>query len=275
MTNGVIYYNTGLKCLPRLLVSLYTLRKHYSGSVTILSQGEESHPKCHEIAKSVDGDNHVKEVNYGVPNGNNKTFLEACLSHLTTPYITSMWLDADTIICGDIIDIINTAEEHEFAVCQFANWTSKSRVASRIKAWEKLYPDMMEKALNFGPAINCGVFAFRRDAKVMQDWYNLALPGRENFLADETCLQVILHKYPHKILPAKYNCSCKYGKVDDPDVRIIHFHGKKHCRVGLPFNAKLWFDKFIEVTNLNLANVTSWASQYDPHIRRYFEWQMK
>lgn len=284
MSKGVIYYNTGQKCLPRLLVSLHSLRKHYGGPVTILSQGKESHEHCHKIAKAISdtlvyGNNqnaiNVKEVDYGVPNGSNKAFLEACLSHLSTPYAVSMWLDADTIVRGGIMDILNAAEEHEFAVCQFANWTSSGRVASRIKAWSKLYPEWIEPALKFGPALNCGVFAFRREAKVMQDWYNLALPGRENFLADESCLQTILHRYPHMILPAKYNCSCKYGDVNDPDVRIIHYHGRKHCRAGLPFAGKIWMDTFLEVVELNMAGVATWASQFDGNIRKYLEWQVR
>jgi len=38
---GVIYYNRGTKCCLRMLVSIFSLRRHYKGPVTVMIEGEQ------------------------------------------------------------------------------------------------------------------------------------------------------------------------------------------------------------------------------------------
>ena len=49
MKDGVIYLNSGTKCLVRLLVSIHSLRKYYDGPVAIVSVGEESHASSERL----------------------------------------------------------------------------------------------------------------------------------------------------------------------------------------------------------------------------------
>ena len=85
----------------------------------------------------------------------------------------------------------------------------------------------------------------------MKDWYKMASQGRENLVADESCCQVILHKYPHVIIDSRYNRSCKYDDPKKEDTRIVHFHGKKHCRLNtngkIPYNGELWLNEYEEI----------------------------
>ena len=283
MNKGVIYYNTGRKCLHRLLNSIYSSQKYYDGPISIISQGEESLEYCKKIADAFDNVD-VIDYDYEVPDGKNKAFIEACLVHKSTPYDLTIWLDADTLITGEFADDLwDAAEEHEFAIAQFSNWKSRgNRIAKRIKEWEPYYPEWIDDAINFGPAINCGVFAFRKDSKLMQDWYELALPGRENFIADETCCQLILPQYPHKIMEAKYNCSCKYGDPYNEDTRIIHYHGRKHYRQGSlkkrnrMINASdLWCEVYEEVLEKNIAGVQDWQPMGDRMLKKYLKARLK
>jgi len=279
-SNGVIYYNTGDKCLARLLVSLHSLRKHEDCNVAILSQGEDSNKVCEKIAGAFDNVELI-EVDYGVEEGKNKAYIEACLCHEATPFEITIWLDADTIIRKPFSqELFDYTEQHEFVISQFATWeTHGGTIKKRIMEWKNIYPELIDGALNFGPAINCGVFAFKKDSEIMNVWYDMAEQGRDNFIADESCLQVFLHKFPHMILPdTSFNCSCKYDKTIK-DAKIIHYHGRKHCRLderGNPqFNSELWIKELEEVIENNTADIKSWLPGSDKYLRRYFNGKSK
>jgi hypothetical protein len=110
--------------------------------------------------------------------------------------------------------------------------------------------------LKYGHAINCGVFAWTRESALMREWWNHACPGRDvQRIPDETCLQVILPMFKHKLAPATFNASCKYGDPRSEGVRIVHFHGNKHCRVtgnGTFINASdLWYPHHFELVKFD------------------------
>lgn len=273
MNKGILYYNTNTKCLPRLLVSIYSLRKVSNEPVVILSEGDISHSYCYKIAQSFSGVE-VIETDYGVSHGKNKAYIEACLCHLYTPFETTVWVDADTIVLKPFLDDLGKiAEEYEFAACQFADWTSYgSQIKKRIQAWEPYYPELIEDAINFGPAINCGVFAFTQGSEIMENWFDLAEVGRDTcFIADESCLQVWLHKFPHKIVGPEFNRSCKYDDPYKEDTRIIHFHGSKHCRKNddgtYKYNGEIWVKFWNEVWAQDLAGIRSWDDMDDRYLR--------
>ena len=269
MSRGVIYYNRGTKMLVRLAVSLESLRRHYTGPVTVLSQGEDSHDACRYICDRWGKGARIKGVDWP---GDKKrqTYLNATLSHQMTPYDTTLWIDSDTLVRGDFCDMFDAAEQHEFAISQISNWRVQKKIAKRVLAWAPLYPDWIKPALDFGPAINCGVFAFTRESKLMQDWYSLAEPGRDlSWIPDETCCQLILHRYPHKIMDQKFNVSCKHSTPYDKDTRIVHYHGRKHCRMteidGTVFclhGSWLWYRMFENIRD------DKWIQRWVRHDRQ-------
>jgi hypothetical protein len=244
--SGVIYYNSGRKMIVRLAVSLHSLRKVYQGPVTLLIDGEGKED-CIKIAREYNCD--AKEAGYTY-DVKNCVYLNACKSGQATPYDLTVWIDSDTVILKSFDELFDYAEQHEFAISQFSTWRTESgQIRRRITAWKNIYPDLMEKAISFGPAINCGVFSFRKDSALMRDWYDLALPGYKTFIPDEVCCQIMLHKYPHIILSPEFNTSCKYGKIDE-NTMIIHFHGRKHCRISkgvCEHNSGIWYKEFEEV----------------------------
>lgn len=253
--------------IVRLAVSLNSLRKAYQGPVTLLIDGEGKED-CIELAKKYSCDTKEANYTYGI---RNCVYLNACLSGCSTPYNVSVWLDSDTVVLKNFDELFDYSEQHEFAIAQFSTWrTERGQIRRRILAWRDIYPELMDKAIAFGPAINCGVFGFRKDSKLMTDWYDLALPGYKTFIPDEVCCQIMLHKYPHIILPAEYNTSCKYGKVDD-NTRIIHYHGRKHSYIEngvFLHNCKHWYKEFDEVRTLDVVqrNIIN-----DPQLRRYIK----
>jgi len=262
MTKGVIYYNSGDSCLIRLIVSLYSLRRVYDGNIVIFYPMRDvgdhnfSIGICKKLGEIFNCD--VQRIKNLAPEGKNRVFLERTKYHTVTPFDISMSIDSDTVVMSPkIVDFLDFAEDYEYVVASFADWgTSSGMVSKRIKFWEEHYPELIEDALSFGPAINCGCFAFRKDAEIMGEWYNKAIKGRDSFICDETCMQILLPQYPHKILGSQYNTSCKHDiNINLPGYPVmVHFHGKKHCRMhnsGLPMNnADIWMYFFYQcITN--------------------------
>lgn len=267
---GIIYYNTGQSCLVRLLVSLHSLRKWYQGPVAIVSEGEESHSICDRIASALDAQ--VIHWESTVPEGKNHAYLAKTRLNKATPFDTTVALDADTLVVGELDSLFPVAEKHAFCVAQFAQWKTSGRICSRrIVEWRSWLPDDIEPALSFGPAINIGVMAFRRDASIFDDWSDAAPMGRELFIPDEISCQILLHRHPHHILASNWNCSCKYDNPLRAEVRVIHYHGRKHCRRGLPFHGILWMEGYKAVVQQDLAGVQTWGPAGDRMLRKYLK----
>lgn len=269
-SRGAIFYNRGCKMIVRLAVSAHSLRKHYDGPAAILSQGDESARPCSEIAKRYGLE--LSRVEYPqTPQAKNDVFINATLCHTKTPYDVSMWLDSDSTVHGDIMPMLDAAEEHEFAIAQFTNWNTHGRIAGRIRGWKGIHPDeWIQAAIDYGPAINCGVFAFRKDSKLMADWWSLAVKGQHTMIPDEVCCQLILPRYPHKMMPPIFNVSCKYGLPEHfADARVIHYHGRKHCRIEkgkVRYHAERWYLEFDEVRDWSVVRE---HIEYDRQLRHY------
>lgn len=262
-TNGIIYYNVGRKMLVRFEISLFSLRQVYKGPVMLLIDGEGKE-ECIKLANRYNCNYIDVGYTYKIPHS---IYLNACLSHIHTPYDNTIWLDSDTIILKSFDELFPLISERGFVIAQFANWVSNGKfIKSRILTWSDIYPELMESALNFGPAINCGVFGFSKNSSFMKDWYSLAIKGSKNFIPDEVCCQIMLHKYPHQIIDKKYNLSCMYGVIDD-DTRIVHFHGSKHCcltgRKKLMYNGNLWFKYF---NQLSSSQIIKDNIQFDKYL---------
>ena len=267
MTDGVIYYNVRTGCAVRLLVSIYSLRKHYTGPITILSRGDESHELCSKIAAALNVD--MKEIEFPAVIGHNAHYLAKTKLHEVTPYSRNVFIDADTIVVGKINELFDAVDDYTFMVTRMVDWgTSSGAVGRRIKQWLDVCPELIQPAVDFGLAINTGVFGFGRDCKLMHDWYGLASQGQDLFIPDEISCQLLLPKHKHNVMSDSFNKSCKFGKIDG-DTRIIHFHGRKHCRENLPFNGNLWVAIFNEVRELNIADVSSWMPGGDRMLRRF------
>jgi hypothetical protein len=268
MSSGVIYYNVGQACVVRLLVSIYSLKQHYQGPITIISEGSESDLLCTKVANVMQVD--IKQASFNTDGPKNHPFLAKTKIHQAAPYDYNVFLDSDTLVVGKIDELFNSAP---FTITRMADWsTNGPKISRRIENWSNVCPDLVKPALAYEKAINTGIFAFRRDAPIFNEWYDLTLKNRDTFIPDEISCQLLLPKYLHNLLDCRFNWSCKYGPEIE-DIRIIHYHGRKHCRPGLPFNADKWIKVYNEVVAQNLADIRTWQPAGDRMLRKYLEAQ--
>lgn len=263
MTRGIVYYNSGLSCLVRLAVSIYSLRKYYSGNVTVLCD-DTSYAECSKLDASV--------VNIGKEKWKppKEVFFNKCFMHELSPYDTTIYFDCDTVIYSKRIEhLFNLAEKFQFVATQFCEWTTKDKhISVHLTEWGKILGnEIIDRVINFGPVINAGVFAFIKESKLFSEWFNTAIKGVQFNGMDETALQILLHKYQHYIVDHTYNESSRRW-IPTSETKILHFHGRNHCKVGYDgkniFSSQLWYKEFDEI-----KNKVNELIKYDPCLFKY------
>lgn len=223
-SRGVIYFNQNTKCVQRLSVSIFSLRKHYDGEVTVLLRGPQT-PAFLKV---------LKELNCStleIPDSNDATLAAKASLWRYTPYDLTMFIDADTIVVGPIDEYFDKIKEYTFCTGGFAEWRSTGGIMSkRIKAFSPLVPDYVEDALAYGKATNTGIFGFTRDAAILEEWESLARAASSLCkIPDEIACQMLLPRYKHWLAPVKWGVSVNMSNPEHyADMRIVHYHGRKH-----------------------------------------------
>lgn len=273
MKSGIIYLLTGPTHAARLVVSLWSLRKYYDGPVTVFT----TRPESHEIGSYCEQDSrlhvrHVRALEAKVRR--NSAFLTKLDLLVSPPYETTVYLDADTLVAGKLDELTNVETDVQFHATRFANWVSSGKImAKRISRWRTIrqkrfdpqwLADLVDDALKERPAVNGGVFAIRHGAEILTPWRDLAYAGWKTFICDEVALQLLLHRYPHRLLDCRYNCSPRHaGNL--PDTRIWHFHGEKHLAAGLA--RSIWLPEYEECMRLDVGRISKWTPAGDPALK--------
>lgn len=256
MTEGVIYYNRGFKCVIRLIISLISLRKHYKGPVTVFLEGDGLKQLSEDIQKTFSVD-----VIYDA-NPDTTTYVRAVEVCMKAPYDVNVWMDADTLIIGEFNEFFEKGKTHDLAIAHFAGWDSSGgQISRRIKKYEGLVSKKyIEDALAYGPAINCGVYSFPKDSRILPEWLEVAKKGEKSgmFIPDEVACQVLLPQYNCAILPTRYNVSVRHDPNTE-DKRIIHYHGRKHCK-EYPL-CDLWIKEFENALKDNICHIKEWITE--------------
>lgn len=234
MKKCVLCYNRGQKCTIKLIVSIASLRKHYSGDIILCHEGEPSE----YISKRVE--------KYGVEirltdksNVRNALADKPSLYKYVQDYDVVLYVDSDTLFLQKIDEIWPIINRYGFVVTNFCNWVTKGgMIQRRIQEWSKVLPEKeINRAIGYGRAVNTGVFGFSNnyclsDNNIFLEWHDLTVQGqKENCtrrMVDELACQVLLHKYPHIMLSEVWNASAKFYREKIEYVKIAHYHGYKH-----------------------------------------------
>jgi hypothetical protein len=278
LTRGVIVFNCGHKCLVRMIVFLRSLRKHYQGPVTVFLEG----PHEQNLVDSVRDTFKVDVVYRPVSPSKSHALLRKIEICKDSPYNLSIVLDTDTIVVGDFTELFEAAKGHDLAICHFAGWDSSGgTISRRIKGYAPLKPEYIDAAVKYGPAINCGVFAWRKDTPIFDEWLPIAdwgdtvIPDGPNkkdrmYIADEVACQLLLPRYDVNVIGTRCNVSVLHDP-NTPDPRIIHFHGKKHCIEAQ--KCSIWIQEFIETLKENCCGIRKMVIEgqclEDKRLRRF------
>lgn len=273
----VVYLLTGTGHAARLAVSLWSLRKHYSGPVIVYT----TQPESHAIGRVLEADRRLRIEHETFPHSvaeKNSTFLTkvALLPHV--PAKRAIFLDADTLVVGDISPLMPKPNRDSFHATQFARWHTASQIIqSRVERWRSIeqqrfssdwYQNLIDDALRPRPAINSGVFGFRPTNPLLAMWNELTMIGRNMFICDEVALQLILHRFEHRVFDCRFNCSplCSPWQQDP---RVWHFHGEKHLANKNALS--LWIPAFRECVKNDIGGINAWSPAGDRRLTAYLE----
>lgn len=222
MVNGVIYFNKGTKCVERMGVSLHSLRKVYSGPVLIINEGEIP-PELQLYADT------MKAEILDLPDVKRPPLVSKVSILQFAEFDNNVFLDADTLVHEDISQLFEWCASSGLVFTNFCDWFTQGKtIQKRILQWSDLTPELIRPALEYGTAINTGVFAFKKHHPFLEYWERMTPMGAKKklFIPDELCAQLLIPHFEHYLAPKEWNNSVRYGKVEGS--KITHYHGNKH-----------------------------------------------
>lgn len=270
MKRQIMYLMSGPSQLPYLVCSLYTLRKHWNGEIVVYAW-PESAAIVERIAQDV-------RLNVGwrgwepSRRGRNAQFECKQLVMQSLDCDVGMYLDADTLVFGDVEPILTTAGSYGFAATQWNDWVTTGRMVggriAQLKKIEAVPLQLVDRCLTERwPSVNGGVFACRPSSPVLPVWYEWTVAARALFISDEKVLHILQpHFYPLNQMvticaDGKYNSSPKYRSVRlaDEDIVVRHFHGHSNVRPQKSQKGiDMWWPVYQECLKLNVGGIREW-----------------
>jgi hypothetical protein len=267
MSRGVVYFNHGTRCLVRLVVSLWSLRKVYKGPVAILDT--DANKDFHAALRDRRLDAEVVPLSITMYRRHSAYIAKSTLWR-HSPFDMSLLLDADTVIARPIDQLIGFLGLNPgLVVTRFSDWiTTGNIVGNRIKRWADVPHDMAAKLArkclrNALPAINTGVVGWRRDCPTLREWESLTAAGWRTPFTDELAMQLLIASRDHTLVGEKFNASPIYYRGRPEDAVIWHFHGGKHLR---PEARPIWWPLYQECLEANVAGIRDWTPAGDPAL---------
>ncbi len=290
MRTGIVYLLTGEAHAARAVVSLWNLRKHYKGNVTLFTTRDESW----EIGEACRRDDRlaVEHERYDelmeVPR-KNRQFLTKIHLLMHAPYDVTLYLDCDTLPVGDPLPLINQAFNSRFCATQFNHWVTSGRtIKRRLERWRQFEDRVpgLNKTIDWlitheYPSVNGGIIAARRDSGLLREWFELAKVGWKTFICDEVALHFVIarrlpmqHVGRHVMLGGRYNCSPYLAHDETRENAVIHhFHGEKHLSqdVKKAWCKRIWWPAYQEVIAENVAGIRDWTPAGDWRLQKQLD----
>jgi hypothetical protein len=226
-----------------MLVSIYSLRKVWNGSIVVLLQGLQDDWFLSKLKE-------LKCFTAYMPESNDYPLsIKPTLHRYVNNFDLVMFLDADTLVLNPIDEYFMMIAANGFVTGNFANWkTTGSSISRRINAWKKACPELIAGALAYGAAINTGINGWISGDPALEKWNEICQRGYEKRcttrIVDEIACQLMLPLVEHRLAGTEWGESVRFGTVTK-DTKIIHYHGHKH--VGRYKNCEYWKKTYSEM----------------------------
>lgn len=258
---GIVYLDMGLRHQVVAAVSIFTLRRYWSGPITIFHD-EVAAPIVQRIA--ADGKAEARLFDPVRYRRNSHYAAKPALPAMS-PYQNTIQIDTDTIWRGPPDDLFAMLTPTLTIVTQFGCWvTTGPKMRGRIEVWRKADPERVERSLaKPWPALNTGTIAYGNEAVVAREaWARQIAKLPDVFMSDEIGFICLVPDYADRpdlllITDDRFNASPRFGKHKD-DATVLHFHGCGKLD-RLPEYRRAWEPEFRQVWQCNFAGIQSWA----------------
>ena len=272
MQRGVLYMLTGTAHAVQLCVSLRSLRYHWLGPVAIVAGCPESHALAVRMAQDARA-GRVDVIRWDAPRQRNAGYANKSELPKLSPYQQTAFLDADTLVAGDIEPIF-PQQEGELVLTQFAEWVSTGRkMRRRIDAWRDAAPRDVDRMLKQPwPAINTGVIGFDKLAPFALRWKELCRL-RQSFICDELAMQLLFPDFQTRVLSQVYNASPTYSpRLLTGGAVVWHGHGSRFVRDNSSgAGPRLWMPHYRKAIEENFGGLAEWTPAGDSCLAEYLQ----
>jgi len=260
---GIIMLAMGWRHNVVAAVSLWTLRKHWSGPVTIFHDTQAA-MIVKQIAEAANADAVLIDP---VRQKRNSHYAAKPALPQLSPYRFTIQVDTDTIWAASPQPLFDMLTPQVCIVTQFGGWESTGpKMRGRIEGWRKADPERVERSLaKAWPALNTGVVAYGNESIVAREvWMEETLKQPSIFMADELSFQILVPDYEQRpdlllVTDDRFNCCPRFG-TRKADAVVWHFHG--HQKLDrLPEYRALWEPAFREAWACDFAGIQSWVRQ--------------
>lgn len=272
MSAGIYFFNHGEKCLARLAVAIYSLRKHYDGHICVLDTNPAD-TRVQDICLALRAS--LRDVKL-VQLRRNSCYVTKSTLWRRMLDDACLLVDSDVLFLKSpqpLLEMVADKTAPGFLLTEFSNWRCDGRiVGGRLEKWRGVRCDgidcaaLVEQARSRrASAVNTGVVGMRPDletARTLEAWERLTLAGRRNPWTDELAAQIIAEQFPHQLAPEIYNSSVLYG-IDKASAVIWHAHGHKELR---PEAGGKWIAAYLECCELGIAGIEQWGASTDSRL---------
>jgi hypothetical protein len=271
LTKGCMFFNFGDKCVMRLLVALYTLRRYYKGPcVVMLMKGDASNERLAPELAKLNVDVQWFDLQK-ICRRNIKSVLKPGLLR-ESPYDVTLIFDGDLVFRKSPEELFAHTQAKGFLVTHFNGWwADKGPIRGRVHGLkDSMTAEELADATLHHEAINVGVVGYMKgkgDA-LHKAWEDLTLKARGKFIVDEIAMQCVFFKFPCFVTTGEWNSSCRNNNELNK-AAIVHYHGNKHTSPKRT-SSRLWWAELGRLFRENLVDVKYWMSR-DPDVPGTFE----
>lgn len=273
-TVGVLYSLTHPACAELLAVSLWSLRKNYRGEV-VCKVAERARALADRIADDRRLNLQLEPIDVFPNHSRHDQRHNKTIAWMETPFVRTVYLDADTIIQQPIDHLLNCTGFGVTAVGignLFDGHNQATRLWREIVNFQRVGPGGRKYCTEIQesnpPVINTGVLSFGWPIHqhIIERSHDLICIARETHrrLTDETIIQLLLPRITDLwIYPPEYNWTLLAEGTPEQQ-RIIHLaaaawrNRTRGQNIFRPVLEQAWAD--------NAGNLQDWIGQGDARV---------
>ncbi len=273
MTQGVIYQLSGRPCAELMAVSLWSLRQHYGGPVTIMATRD-----CRQVASRIGADLHADVMTFELlrmtsPHRRRAHSQSKVLAYLGSPYEASVFLDTDTIVNAPIDELLSLSYRGIVAT-RLCEDRLMDTTPTAISAWHEVRQfrafgrygrHMVREASDANMhVVNTGVFGWPRGIDIIRELHHLVVMGREWRCSDESVVNLTLHRAPlQALMDPTWNASIwQYPDWSSHNITHLNAGAWWNCDAG-----RMCFSGAIaSAISENAGGLASWCGSHNRRV---------
>lgn len=259
-SEGIVTYNFGLSCVPRMFVMLATLRTHYSGPLVLMVPNyDDAVEQYRSSLRRFD----VDLATFNVPTEfqNDLKVTAKLWIAQQSPFDRTLIYENDFLFQGSPEPLFQLCERAQFGIASFHGLSGTTK--GTAKMLQGRWKDFPLREYMEGPetrSYNHGVIYIEKNSEFLKHWASHTTTWRQWTCAEEHVCNILVNRYrsTHGAfwteIPEKYNTCVRFApQAQVDDAVALHFLGARHTGgVRKNDSPARWLDAFRRVAGRSL-----------------------